>query len=87
MLFTSRSSIASAPLLPAAFTAWGRSMITGPSEPTRTLDPERSPSDYGPPTASRVFRKWVGVSPWSFRAESGGIVPTAPVGGPDVCKS
>jgi hypothetical protein len=39
----SRSSIASALLLPAALTTCGKSMMTGPSGATSTLNSERSP--------------------------------------------
>jgi hypothetical protein len=53
MLFTSRASIASAPLLPAAITACGRSMITGPSSPTSPLNSDRSPRMS--PRAAGVF--------------------------------
>ena len=60
----------------------------------RLRDPRRSVIEAGldagfqnPSHFARVFRKWVGVSPSSFRSESRGTVPTAPVRGPDVCNS
>ncbi len=43
MFVTSRSSIAKPLLLPAASTACGKSMITGPWLPTSTLNCDRSP--------------------------------------------
>jgi AraC family transcriptional regulator len=50
----------------------------------RLRDPRRSVIDAGldagfknPSHFARVFRKWVGVSPSSFKSESGGTVPLA----------